>query len=229
MGQAIADVLANDAEFRLASVWARVPDIVQRRPSFAGALVSDDLARVVDACSVLIDFSLPAASGEILARAAESGRPLVCGVSGLDAAQTALFSKTAEQIPIVYDRNMSQGIAVLDSLIQQAASALGREFEVRVGETHHAHKVDAPSGTALKIGATIAAARGVPASSINYEVERRGEVPGIHTVEFRSPAETLTFSHTVTTRAVFAEGALRAARWLMGRPPGLYTMRDVLF
>ena len=111
------------------------------------------------------------------------------------------------------------------------AAALGSEFEIEIHETHHVHKLDSPSGTALKLADSIAAAKGVDrdAAGISFEVERRGDVPGDHSVMLASPTEKLSFSHSVATRQVFVAGALRAARWLVGRPAGLYDMSDVLF
>ena len=137
---------------------------------------------------------------------------------------------------------MSQGIAVLTAVVQQVSRALGGEFEVTIDETHHVHKLDAPSGTALKLGEAIAESRGEslaesmwydekgepPPGAIRFRVERRGEVPGDHSVHFDSAAESLRLAHSVTTRDVFAEGAVRAARWVLGRDPGLYRMSDVL-
>ena len=120
-------------------------------------------------------------------------------------------------VPVVYDRNMSKGVSVLNEALRRVAAVLGDEFEVRVEETHHVHKKDAPSGTALKLGETLAAARGVDVGGIDYRSERRGEVPGDHSVVFSAPTETLTLSHSVTTRDVFAEGALSAAAWIAGR------------
>ena len=111
---------------------------------------------------------------------------------------------------------------------RRAARSLGDEFTVEIHETHHVHKKDAPSGTALKLGEAIASAspgRG----DIRYESERRGEVPGDHDVIFASATEKLILAHSVTTRQVFAEGALRAARWVVGQPSGFYGMHDVLF
>ena len=130
----------------------------------------------------------------------------------------------------MYDRNMSQGIAVLQDLVSRAARSLGDEFAIEIHETHHIHKKDAPSGTALKLGESIASARNQEgADAVHYQSERRGEVPGDHEVIFSSPTERLTLGHSVTTRKVFAEGALRAARWVASREPGLYDMHDVLF
>jgi 4-hydroxy-tetrahydrodipicolinate reductase len=148
----------------------------------------------------------------------------------------------ANNIPILYDRNMSLGIAVMQQIVQLAGPALGDQFEAEIHETHHIHKIDAPSGTALKLGEALAASRGqifsgvyhynanhLPVKGdIHFEVDRRNEIPGEHTVRFKSANETLSVTHEVTDRRVFAVGAIRAARWLLARPPGLYTMRDVV-
>ena len=228
MGQAIAASIATRGEFALASVWVR--DTAQG--SDLGlpkqVAVSPDIKSVADAADVVIDFSLPEGTGAVLAAVSSLGKPLVCGVSGLGDPQIAEMRRAAGSIPIVYDRNMSLGIGVLQDLARQAATALGNDFSVEIHETHHVHKLDAPSGTALKLGEAVAAARGTDAKEIHYEVERRGEVPGNHTVVFKSDTETLSLGHSVTTRNVFAEGALRAARWVVDQPPGLYSMGDVL-
>ena len=177
---------------------------------------------------MLIDFSLPEALDTVLAAALEHGVPLVCGVSGLSDAQLKALDEASSTIAVVYDRNMSLGIAVLENLVREAARALGDGFEAQIHETHHVHKVDAPSGTALKLGEAIAEVRGVDPASISYESERRGEVPGDHEVILASATERLTLAHSVTTRRVFADGALHAARWVAGRSPGMFTMHDVL-
>ena len=228
MGRAIAASIATRDDLALASLWVRdtggddFPELPDR------ALISADVSAVAQAADVLIDFSLPEGTTAVLAAATDAGKPLVCGVSGLGEKQLAAMQRAADSIAIVFDRNMSLGIAVLQGLVTQAATALGGDFDIEVQETHHVHKLDAPSGTALKLGEALAAARGTAADDIHYEVERRGEVPGDHTVVFRSPNETLTFTHSVTTRDVFAEGALRAATWIVHQTPGLYSMRDVL-
>lgn len=212
MGQAIAQSVAVADDLKLAGVWER----------------GDDLGEIAATADVLIDFSLPEATAVVTAAAIEHNTPLVCGVSGLGDAQQAMIDQAAAKVAVVCDRNMSAGVAVLESLARIAAASLGPEFDVEVHETHHIHKIDAPSGTALKLGEAIAAARSTDADDIHYEVERRGEIPGDHTVILRSPTECLTLGHSVTTRQVFAAGALRAARWLQGQPPGRYLMRDVL-
>lgn len=212
MGRAIAERVDATPELVLAGLWRRGADI-------------DDIAAVAD---VLIDFSLPQATHTVASAAARHGIPLVCGVTGLEQDQLAALRDAAESVAVVYDRNMSTGIAVLENTVRRAAAALGPGFQVEIRETHHVHKVDAPSGTALKLGEVVADALGIDAADIHYESERRGEVPGDHTVILASDTERLSFHHSVTTREVFADGAIRAARWVIGRAPGMFTMQDVL-
>jgi 4-hydroxy-tetrahydrodipicolinate reductase len=228
MGQAIAASLATHDDLLLASLWVRDPHTISELDLPENVVIGDDVEKVAAAADVVIDFSLPEATGDVLAAVTSQGKPLVCGVSGLTRAQTEALDAAAESVAVVYDRNMSPGIAVLEGLVRQAAAMLGDEFAVEVHETHHVHKLDAPSGTALKLGEAVAAARGMAPEDIQYEVERRGEVPGEHTVFLSTPNERLSLGHSVTTRQVFADGAIRAARWVIDQPPGRYTMQDVL-
>lgn len=245
MGQAIAQAIDSHDDLRLTYLWSREGRTVDC-PSISPDKVSGDLERIVSTADVLVDFSLPSASAQILGAVAAHRKPLVCGVSGLDEAQLAELNSASAVAPIVYDRNMSVGIAVLDELVRLAAQSLGPEFEVDIQETHHVHKKDAPSGTALKLGeavadvraqdfqkvawyAPVAGDRTRTAGDIRFDVERRGEVPGDHTVGFKSATEQLELTHSVTTRQVFADGAVRAARWVVSQEPGRYSMKDVLF
>jgi len=213
MGQAIAASIEQQADLDLAGVWRR----------------GGNLDGIVALADVVIDFSLPEGTEKVAAAVARFGKPLVCGVSGLSDAQVAMLENAARDVPVLHDRNMSLGVAVLERVLREAVVALGPGFEVEIAETHHVHKKDAPSGTALKLGEVVTEARGdAGASEIRYEVERRGEVPGDHEVILRSATEELRLAHSVTTRRVFAEGALRAARWLAHRDAGLYSMSDVL-
>ena len=190
----------------------------------------EDLAAAIADADVVIDFSLPEATTQVAIESARQNKPLVCGVSGLDDVETEALKAAATKIPVLYDRNMSFGIAVLDAAIREVGRSLGEGFGFRIEETHHAHKKDAPSGTALKLGdGLIEAGAAESHDDIDYRSERVGEVPGDHSVIFESATERLEFSHSVTTRDVFADGALRAAVWLAGKPPGWYSMRDVLF
>lgn len=231
MGQAIIRVARKHPDLTAAAIWVR--DEQQALATLGNAdnvCVSEDLDHVVAISDVLIDFSLPEGTDRVLESVARQGKPLVCGVSGLSDTQIDALNKAAITVPVVYDRNMSLGIAVLERSVREAAASLGPDFDVEISEVHHVHKKDAPSGTALKLGEAIAAARGESGTgSVRFEAERRGEVPGDHQVVMRSATECLSFSHSVTTRQVFADGALRAARWAVGRPPGRYRMSDVLF
>ena len=253
MGQEIMRALAGNDELRLAGVWARKKSpalqklMAESAGPVAGAIaISDDLASVLNAADVAIDFSLPEATHKVLDAVLAAAKPLVIGVSGLDRAAVEEIEDVARTIPILYDRNMSLGIAVLDGLVRQAVASLGAGFEAEIHETHHRHKVDAPSGTALKLGASLAASRNQDFESvkryepaglnrplapgeIGFEVSREGEVPGEHTVILYDESERLELKHAVSSRRVFADGALRAAQWLADRPPGLYAMRDLLF
>lgn len=214
MGQTLAGSIKQQADLQLAGVWHR------------GVALDTVLA---DA-DVVIDFSLPDGTELVLREASARKLPVVCGVSGLNDSQFTRLKAASSQIPLVYDRNMSLGIAVLERTVRQAAATLGQEYEITVSEVHHVHKKDSPSGTALKLGEAMADARGESGTgSIRFEAERRGEVPGDHEVTMRTGTETLTFGHSVTTRQVFADGALRAARWVVSQPAGLYSMQDVLF
>ena len=214
MGQAIAAGLDDQQDMELVGLWGR----------------GDDLNPLVRAADVVIDFSLPDGTAEVLEAVLRQEKPLVCGVSGLNDTQMARLDEVARDVPLVYDRNMSLGIAVLERSVREAAASLGTDFAVEISEVHHLHKKDAPSGTALKLGEAVAEARGEHGTgSVSFASERRGEVPGDHEVVMRSATEMLTFAHSVTSRQVFADGAVRAGRWVVGQKPGRYTMRDVLF
>jgi len=214
MGQAIAASIDARSDLQLVGVWQR----------------GQNLQELVACADVVIDFSLPEATEQILSAVVTAGKSLVCGVSGLSAVQTAALSDAAETVALVFDRNMSLGIAVLERSVREAAASLGSAFDVEISETHHVHKKDAPSGTALKLAEAIAKSRSDEGTdNIKFEVERSGEVPGDHEVVMRSAAEELRFSHSVTTRQVFADGALRAALWVVTQSPGQYSMQDVLF
>lgn len=190
----------------------------------------DDLDAALSDADVIVDFSMPSATLEICARNLIHRKPVVCGVTGLKDAHLAALRGASESVPVLYDRNMSFGIAVLDTAVRELARSLGEGFDIRIEETHHVHKKDAPSGTALKLGDSLIRAGAAEShDDVDYRSERRGEVPGDHSIVFESATERLEFSHSVTTRDVFAEGALRAAVWLAGKPPGWYSMRDVLF
>jgi 4-hydroxy-tetrahydrodipicolinate reductase len=170
---------------------------------------------------------------------------MVIGTTGLGERHIELLEQAASEIPLVYARNMSVGVNVFMALVAEAARVLGTDYDCEIIEAHHRHKVDAPSGTALAVGEAIAEARGrtldevavrardgqtgprVP-DTIGFSVIRGGDIVGEHTAMFVAPEERVEFVHRAIDRRTFARGALRAARWVVGRAPGLYSMRDVL-
>ncbi len=193
---------------------------------------------------VLIDFTTPEATLAHLAQCRAAGIRMVIGTTGIGAERTAIEA-AAVDIPIVYAPNMSVGVNLCFKLLELAAQALGDEFDVEVIEAHHRHKVDAPSGTALKMGEILAMALGRSLSScalygrqgqigprdpktIGFSTIRAGEIVGDHTVLFAGPGERVEITHRAENRATFAAGALRAASWVAGQGPGLYDMQDVL-
>ena len=219
MGLAIINAVSEFADLEIGGVWVRDPDAARDMATPSGAIISSELDHVIMAADVVIDFSLFEATEQVAAAVARYRKPLVCGVSGLAETQLEALRRAAESVPVVYDRNMSQGIAVLQELVSRAARSLGDEFAIEVHETHHVHKKDAPSGTALKLGESIAEARGLSgADSVHYQSERRGEVPGDHDVIFSSPTER------IACRALASEpatGPLRHARCAFWRRHGL--------
>jgi 4-hydroxy-tetrahydrodipicolinate reductase len=196
-----------------------------------------------DKCDVLIDFSAPEALGDCLAEAVNHGIPLLIGTTGLDESADEKIAQAARRIAILRAANTSLGVAVLTDLVERAARALGPDWDIEILEMHHRHKADAPSGTALALGQAAAAARGKPMRSesgrdgtrlkrkegaIGFASLRGGTVAGDHDVFFAGPEERLVLSHRAENRMIFARGALAAARFLAGKPAGLYSMRDVI-
>lgn len=200
-------------------------------------------AHVPDA-DVMVDFTTAAAAPDLIAEAAAHKIAVVTGTTGLSDEQEAVVAEAARTIPIVRSGNFSLGVNMLLALVEEAASRL-EGYDVEVTETHHRRKIDAPSGTALMLGEAAARGAGVTLhergvfsrygqagprkdGEIGFSVIRGGGVPGDHEVSFFSEHETVTIAHRALDRRLFAEGALRAAAWVHGKAPGLYSMRDVL-
>jgi 4-hydroxy-tetrahydrodipicolinate reductase len=238
MGRAVSAAVEADADLTLAARFGR--------PGRNGeGLVGQDSG--LAAADVVIDFSTPAASAALAEVCAGRGGPaLVIGSTGFDAAQLAAIESAALKVAIVRAGNFSLGVNMLMGLVEQAARKLGPEaYDVEVFEAHHRRKVDAPSGTALMLGEAAAKGRGVPLSGvakrsrdgitgprapgeIGFSVMRGGDIVGEHSVSFIANDEILTLSHSARDRSLFARGAVVAARWVAGRSPGQYDMRDVL-
>jgi len=209
-----------------------------------GVVVGADLSALAQA-EVLIDFTRPEASLRYLAACAAHGTRLVLGTTGFDEAGIAQIRAAAAQVPIVFAPNMSVGVNVTLKILEHAARYLAQGFDIEVIEAHHRHKVDAPSGTALKMGEVVAQASGrslardavfgrhghtSPRSDqeIGFSVIRGGDIVGDHTVLFAGSGERVEISHRSSSRTTYVEGALRAARFLMQHDKGLFDMQDVL-
>lgn len=223
MGQGLLRLAQVDSRFAVvgsvSSTGLAPADSPTGCPWFAAARMAD-----VPPFDVAIDFSLPAALGAIVGLCADRGSALVCGTTGLDATQMAQLEKLATRIPVLWASNFSLGVAVLEDLLRRASAALPA-WPLKIVETHHVHKKDAPSGTALTLARAVAGPAGrMP----EIESIRAGEVVGDHLAIFTGPAETLELAHRAQDRSIFVSGALEASRLLHGRPAGLYRLGELL-
>ncbi|MEZ5681570.1 MAG: 4-hydroxy-tetrahydrodipicolinate reductase [Erythrobacter sp.] len=204
-----------------------------------------DVARLADACDVLVDFSAPGALQSNLHAAIGAGVPMVIGTTGLEDVHHEAIDNAARAVPILQTGNTSLGVTLLAHLVREAASRLGPDWDIEIVEMHHRRKVDAPSGTALLLGEAAAQGRGVDLATnresgrdgmtgarehgaIGFAALRGGTVAGEHSVILAGDEERITLSHSAENRAIFARGAVRAAEWLIGQAPGRYRMEEVL-
>jgi 4-hydroxy-tetrahydrodipicolinate reductase len=250
MGSMVVRLAASDPELRLGAAIdaARHPRLGEDVGALVGLAtplgvsLSDDLDSDVD---VMIDFSNPAGAMSCVETCVERNIPLVIGTTGLDEHQASKVRAAAKIIPVVFTPNMSAGVSLLLKIVGEVAKALGSQYDVEIVETHHRFKKDAPSGTALKLAEAIAKATGREiakdavfgrhgpsserrAGEIGIHAVRAGDVVGEHTVTFAALGERVELTHKVGSRDAFAHGALRAAKFLLARKPGLYSMLDVL-
>lgn len=210
-----------------------------------GVAVGDDVEQLLRKSDVAIDFTTAAATAAHAALAARLGTPLVIGTTGLGGEEERAVREAATRAAIVWAANTSLGINLLLGLVGEVAARLGPDWDIEIMEMHHRGKVDAPSGTALALGRAAAAARGVafeeaavrgrdgitgarPAGAIGFAALRGGDNIGEHHVLFAGLGEQLELTHRATNRGIYSKGAIRAAQWLVGRPPGLYGMKEVL-
>lgn len=252
MGRALIQALADIEGAALGAALEHVgsPLLGQDATALAGLpprgiQIGPDATAALSACDVAIDFSSPQATVQHAKLAAERGIPLVVGTTGLAEADEGALAQAGARIPLVYAANFSVGMNLLADLVGRAASKLGPDFDIEIAEMHHRHKVDAPSGSALMLGRAAASGRGVDMDevavrgrdgvtgarrdgAIGFASLRGGDVPGDHTVIFAGEGERLELTHRAGGRAIFARGAVRAALWAVGKPAGLYSMRDVL-
>jgi 4-hydroxy-tetrahydrodipicolinate reductase len=211
MGQAVIGLVENDPQFAITAKIGR----------------ADSLASSLGESDVVIDFSLASATKSVAETCARLKRPLALGTTGQSEIEQQAVCAAAREIPVVFSANFGIGVNVLFRLAREAAISLGEDFDVEIVEAHHRTKKDAPSGTAKQLArvvqSSLGAAHDVPVHSI-----RAGDIVGDHTIIFSGQGEWLELTHRAASREIFARGALRAARWVVDQPPGLYGMEDVL-
>ncbi len=206
--------------------------------------VGDDPAAGIEGCDVVVDFSLPTATLSLIQLASGANKPVVIGTTGHTPEQREQILIEASSLPVVWANNFSVGVNLLFYLTQKAASILDSSYNPEIVEMHHRHKVDAPSGTAVRLLEIVRRARALepgceqhgregvtgarPEGQIGVHALRGGDVVGEHTVHFAGEGERIELSHRASDRSIFAQGALRAAHWVLSQPPGLYDMQDVL-
>jgi len=250
MGRMLIEAALSEPDATVAAALDRAdsPDIGRDCGEFlgraTGTLVTGDL-RALAGCDVLVDFTRPEATLAHLDACVAAGTGIVIGTTGFDDAGKAAIRKAAERIGVVFSPNMSVGVNATFKLLEMAAKMMSRGYDIEIIEAHHRHKVDAPSGTALKMGETIAAALGEKladvavyareghtgerrAGSIGFATVRGGDIVGDHTVLFAGTGERIEITHRSSSRMTYATGSMRAARFLAGRKTGLFDMFDVL-
>jgi len=207
--------------------------------------VSDNLEAVIDSFETLIDFTSPQSSLQNIETCVKHGKSIIIGTTGFDEAGKQKISEAAKSIAVVFAPNMSVGVNLCLKLLDTAARILGDDVDIEVIEAHHRHKVDAPSGTAIRMGEVVANALGRDLAesavygregitgardrkTIGFETIRAGDIVGDHTVLFAAEGERVEITHKASSRMTFANGAVRAANWLQHQPAGLYDMQDVL-
>ncbi|WP_100658370.1 4-hydroxy-tetrahydrodipicolinate reductase [Alteromonas flava] len=246
MGKALLDVVNEDQQVRLSAACVRANSTYYQQPIAQSSLhyttINEALSEDVD---VVIDFTLPDALQGHLQQCVEANKPVVVGTTGLLSQQSAALVAAAQQIPVVFAANYSVGVTLMTKLSRMAASALGDTADIEIIEAHHRHKRDAPSGTAKAIGEAIADELQIDLEqhaiygregdtgerdqkTIGFSTIRGGDIIGEHTVLFADNGERLEITHRASSRQTFALGAVRAAKWVVGKTPGLYDLEDVL-
>lgn len=210
-----------------------------------GVAIADDITQVTDDFDVLIDFTIAQSVLNNVQQCRSTGKRMVIGTTGLSEEQQDVLRSAGDEIAIVFAPNMSIGVNLCLKLLELAAKTIGQDTDIEIIEAHHRHKQDAPSGTALRMGEVVASALGRDLkdcavygregvtgerdpNTIGFETIRAGDIVGEHTVMFASNGERVEITHKATSRKTFASGAVRAAKWVMNKPNGLYDMQDVL-
>lgn len=252
MGQSIAAVLNDDLDGNLVAAMDRAESeligqdmgvLSGRAPT--GVKITSDVEEFLSNVEVVIDFSIATATAKLLPICAGQHIPMVIGTTGLDRETRAALERAAEHVPVVFAPNYSQGVNALYFLAARAAELLGPGFDAEIVEIHHKRKVDSPSGTAVRLGEVVAAAKRLdhdrvvihgrsghvgarPLEEVGVMALRGGDVVGEHTLYLVGEGERVELTHRATDRSIFARGAVRAAHWVVGRPAGLYDMADVM-
>jgi 4-hydroxy-tetrahydrodipicolinate reductase len=253
MGRNVIDVVSQDPEAQLVAAiehaghaaLGKDAGLLAGSSQSLGIEVSADLARGLERAQVVIDFSIPDGAAALFEQCARARVPVVTGTTGLPKEAKQALERLASVVPVVSAPNFSVGVNLMLWLVEQAVKLAGSEFDIEIVEMHHKRKVDAPSGTALRIAEVAARARGVdladvvshgrsgqvgarPRGEIGLHALRGGDVVGDHTLVLAGPGEQIELSHRAHSREIFARGAVRAAHFVVGRTPGLYGMADVL-
>lgn len=245
MGAALRQALAAADETQCSGALVRPGSDLVGQSAGTGVRFTDQPVMALEGAQVAIDFSLPEAFNSNLNACVEAACPVVIGTTGLSQVQHQRMRDRSHEIPIVWSPNMSVGVNLCFHLAVIAARVLGDDYDAEIIDVHHRHKRDAPSGTALAFGKLIAAARNQSLDEvavyrgrsderprhpgeIGFSAVRAGEVVGEHQVMFAADGEVVELRHHAASRRAFADGALRAARWVRARDPGLYAMADVL-
>ena len=241
VGRLLIENLIKDKEAR--------PHVLHALEDFSFAIpkesiITDDVSELLQKSNVVIDFTIAMGTETLLENALKYPRPLIIGTTGLSEHQHNLLNEAANNMPILYSTNMSLGVAVLNRLVELASKSL-RDFDIEIVEQHHRFKKDAPSGTALTLGEHAARGRGLNLDDVRISGRngligerskdeiaimalRGGDIVGRHTVGFYNDGEFIEMNHTATSRDTFAKGAIKAAKWIINQPNGLYTINDCL-
>lgn len=248
MGQALATLVMEESQIELVGGIVREAPAGRGVPGYAQIAPPEAAAPLLETADLVLDFSAPSLLTRLLdvQSGLLEGRALVVGTTGLEASLLHRLEALSRRSAVLIAANFSIGVNLLLALVEEAARHLPADrFDAEIVETHHRQKVDAPSGTALALGQAVAAGRGArleelrrdgrsgqigarPQGEIGFHALRGGAVPGEHRVHFLGGRERIELAHSASDRSLFAEGALLAARWIAGRGPGWYTMRDVL-
>lgn len=253
MGKTLIGLIAKDPGLKLVGATEKSdnPNVGKDAGEVAGigkvgVKISANLEEALPKCNVVIDFSHANAAPTLLEAAHRHKKPLIIGTTGHDNEQKALFEKFSRAIPLFVSPNMSVGVNLLWKLTEMAANTLGDRYQINIVERHHIHKKDAPSGTAKKMIEIVTTASGHDIDKdvfynlsgefaeqtdkpISVQAIREGEIVGEHTIFFTSREERIEIAHHAFTREIFGSGAIRAVKWVVDKPAGLYDMQDVLF